>query len=230
MATFYGLGVGPGDKELVTLKAINILKKTDVLIVPVSTGGKSTAFDIVREYVGDNVELIYCDMPMIRDHMDYEKNGAKVAKIVEDNIRWGNDVAFITLGDPMIYSTYGYILKALDKSVEVVTIPGVPSFCACAAATNTMLCEKSESLTIIPSVTDEAKIEKAAEISDNIIFMKVNKNGYKLENLLSDMEYIFVSNCGMADEKISRNDIEAVKSNKKYFSTIIAKRGGKDEN
>lgn len=229
MATFYGLGVGPGDKELVTLKAINILKNTDVLIIPVSTGGKSTAFDIVRDYVGDDVELVYCDMPMTRDHMEYERNGAKVAKLVEENICQNKDVAFITLGDPMIYSTYGYILKALDNSIDVVTVPGVPSFCACAAATNTVLCEKSEALTIIPSIKDEDKIEKATNTSDNIVFMKVNKNGYKLENMLNDMEYVFVSNCGMADEKIARNDIKAIKNNRKYFSTIIAKRGIKSE-
>lgn len=229
MATFYGLGVGPGDRELVTLKAINILKNTDVLIVPASTGGKSTAFDIVRDYVGDSVEIVYCDMPMTRDHMQYEKNGAKVAKIVEENITLDKDVAFITLGDPMIYSTYGYILKSLDKSIDVVTIPGVSSFCACAAATNTVLCEKGESLTIVPSITDETQIEKAANIADNIVFMKVSKNGYKLENMLSDMEYVFVSDCGMAEEKISCNNIEAIKNNKKYFSTIIAKRGVSNE-
>jgi precorrin-2/cobalt-factor-2 C20-methyltransferase len=129
----------------------------------------------------------------------------------------------------MIYSTYGYILKALDKSVNVVTVPGVPSFCACAAATNTVLCEKSESLTIIPSITNEAQIEKTAKISDNIVFMKVSKNGYKLESLLSNMEHVFVSDCGMADEKIARNDIKAVMNNRKYFSTIIAKRSNVDE-
>lgn len=228
MATFYGLGVGPGDRELVTIKAVNVLKNIDVLIIPTTKNGKSVAYDITKDYVNPDAKLHPMDFPMVRDHEAYAQNGWEAAKVVMAYLHEGKDVAFITIGDPTLYSTYGYILKGLSEDVEVVTVPGVPSFCACAAASNTMLCEREETLTILPTIRDEASIAKVGEMADNLVFMKVAKHGHKLEGVLKSRDHVFVAQCGHEDEVIAINDMDAIVQNDKYLATVIAKRGDRN--
>ena len=126
----YGVGVGPGDPELITKKAERIIRQAAVLAVPDPGRGEKTALNIVGE-LADGKELLTCEAPMVRDHaaLDgaYERNADRVCAALDA----GKDVAFITLGDPTVYSTYLYLhKKVVARGYDAQIIPGVPSFCA----------------------------------------------------------------------------------------------------
>ena len=129
----YGVGVGPGDPELLTLKARRILLEADVVAVPDKGSGEKTALNIVKDVV-EGKNLRPCPTPMVRDKalLDgcYEEIAARICALLDE----GKNVAFITLGDPTLYSTYIYVhKKVLARGYDAELIPGVPSFCAVAA-------------------------------------------------------------------------------------------------
>ena len=113
MSKLYGIGVGPGDPSLLTLKAVSTLEKVDVVAVP-DTGGDKTAMNIIEEYI-ENKEILYCNTPMIRDEILLKKNHQENADLICDHLAVGKNVGFITLGDPSIYSTYSYIHEIVKK-------------------------------------------------------------------------------------------------------------------
>mgnify|MGYP000211769030 CR=1 FL=1 len=130
----YGVGVGPGDPELITRKAQRIIAQAAVLAVPDKGSGEKTALTIAGE-LAEGKEILLCDAPMVRDEaaLDaaYEANADRVCALLDG----GKDVAFLTLGDPTVYSTYLYLhRKVTARGYEAEIIPGVPSFCAVAAA------------------------------------------------------------------------------------------------
>ena len=119
----YGIGVGVGDPENITLKAIKVLRDIDVIVLPeAKTGEGSVAFDIVKEYVKENVDKIFLEFPMLKDveaRKIFRKNNAN---IINDELSKGKNVAFLTIGDPMTYSTYTYVLEHILEDVKVETI------------------------------------------------------------------------------------------------------------
>ena len=149
--TLYGIGVGPGDPELLTLKAIRTIRGCDVIAAPVSGGEKQTALDIAREYVGEK-QVLSLALPMTRDEDALRQKRAAAADRVREKLDEGKNVGFLTLGDPMIYSTYSYLHTILgNRGYAVEVVPGVTSFCAAAAALGEPLCEGGEALHIIPA-------------------------------------------------------------------------------
>ena len=129
----YGVGVGPGDKELITLKALRILQESDIIMVPMMKNGEKTAFHIIEDYVKDK-EIIECNMPMSKDFDILQKNYEIISDEVEGYLKQGKDVAFITLGDPTVYSSYMQVNEIMGKrGYETEVIPGITSFCAAAA-------------------------------------------------------------------------------------------------
>ena len=129
MAKFYGIGTGPGDSSLVTVKAINTLKNIDILYTPeAKKGGDSLALSIVKEYVPDKVEIKSRHFPMSNHGTDKIEAWEDISKEIVSDVKSGKDVGFITLGDPMIYSTYVYVMERIMEDIEVETIPGISSF------------------------------------------------------------------------------------------------------
>ena len=122
--TFYGVGVGPGDPELLTVKAINAIKKVDVIIAPKTEKKEgSVALSIAKPYLRSDVEIVYQTFPMVKGfedfHKIFENNKREIIKFLND----GKDVAFLTLGDPMFFSTYIYIFRLLkDCGIKIKTI------------------------------------------------------------------------------------------------------------
>ena len=131
---FYGIGVGVGDEENITLKAVKKLADVDVIILPeAKTGEGSTAFSIVKNYVKDDVEQVFLEFPMVRDleaRKTFRKNNAD---IINGLLSEGKNVAFLTIGDPMTYSTYTYVLEHILPEIKVETIAGINSFNSMAA-------------------------------------------------------------------------------------------------
>lgn len=228
--TFYGIGVGPGDPELLTVKAINALKKIDVLIAPkTEKKSDSVALSIAQPYLKPSVEIIYQTFPMIKDFAAeteiFEANKEEILKI----LRGGRNVGFATLGDPMFYSTYIYIFKLLKPcGVNIVTIPGVPAFLAIAAQIGRPLAYGNDILTIIPATADIEAINHALDCADAAVLMKVYKNVISVVSTLSAKsmldEAILVSRCGLDDEKIITNLDKHKHDALNYLSTIITRK------
>lgn len=227
---FYGIGVGPGDPELLTVKAIHAIREVDVIIAPKTEKKEdSVALSIARPYLKDDVEIVKQVFPMVVNFEQspeaWEENKKEILALLEA----GKKVAFLTLGDPMFYSTYIYVFRLLENcGHRIETIPGVPAFCAIGSKLGYPLVEGNDILSIIPATADEEKIKKVIEVTDNVVLMKVYKNFSDMvdvltENNLTD-KAVMLSRCGLPDEKII-HDIKAEKNEKvNYLSTILARR------
>lgn len=229
LGTFYGIGVGPGDPELLTVKAINAIKNVDVIIAPKTEKKEgSVALSIARSYLKTNVEIIYQVFPMVKDFADspevFDENKSEIVSL----LRQGKNVAFLTIGDPMFYSTYIYIFRLLEKEgVRVETIPGVPAFLAIASRLGRPLAFGNEIISIVPATADQDRIEKALDACDIAVLMKVYKNFDEIVGALERNQKldgaVLASRCGLPDEKII-SELDAHRGEKlNYLSTIITK-------
>ena len=228
--TFYGIGVGPGEPELLTLKAIDALKKIDVLIAPkTEKKSDSVALSIAQPHLKPSVEIIYQTFPMIKDFAEEKEIFEANKEEILNELRGGKNVGFATLGDPMFYSTYIYIFRLLKScGVKIVTIPGVPAFLAIAAQIGRPLAYGNDILTIIPATAELDAIKNFLNKADATVLMKVYKNfpevvdELKVHGMID--EAVLVSRCGLDDEKII-TDLAAHKDEHlNYLSTILTRR------
>lgn len=233
MAKFYGIGTGPGDSSLVTVKAINTLKNIDILYTPEAKKcGDSLALSIVKEYVPDKVEIKSRHFPMSNHGTDKIEAWEDISKEIVSDVKSGKDVGFITLGDPMIYSTYVYVMERIMEDIEVETIPGISSFSNIASNQNFPLVMDTDPLVVIPCTMEEDKIDEALEKYDCIVLMKI----YKKINLILDklkkhnlIDYaILVSNSSQEREVVFTNlREEEIDEKISYFSTILVNKNNK---
>lgn len=222
-AKLYGVGVGPGDRELITVKAVRVIKECGVIAVPLMKNGGKTAYDIAAEYTRGK-RLIELEMPMSKDFAELDKNYGAAADVIESELKAGNNVAFLTLGDPTVYSTYMRIDRIMrSRGYETEIIPGITSFCAAAARLNMALCERDEAMTVIPSSYD---IEKSLELKGTKILMKSSRaiDGVmeKLREKGMLERTVVVENCGMDNERIVYPASGEV-PDKGYFSIVFVK-------
>ncbi|MDH5816607.1 MAG: precorrin-2 C(20)-methyltransferase [Candidatus Nezhaarchaeota archaeon] len=176
LGKLYGVGVGPGDPDLLTLKAVKVLGDVDVIFAPKpSTDKPSLALTIVKPMLRDHQEVVELVYPMTKEREVLEACWEKNADLIISKLMTGKNAAFITLGDPMLYSTFIYtcrkiVAKAPDVEIEIV--PGVTSITECAAISRTSIAEGDEVVVIIPSLSDREKIRGLAKYADTLIFMK----------------------------------------------------------
>lgn len=219
----YGVGVGPGDPELLTRKAERVLGEADIVAVPDKGAGEKTALNIVSDLVAGK-ELLSCPAPMVRDQAVLEASYQESADRICARLDEGKTVAFITLGDPTVYSTYIYVhKKVLARGYEAELIPGVPSFCAVAARLNTSLCEGAERLLIVPASHDAAD---CLDIRANKVFMKAGKAIGELQAQLAERGLLehasLVANCGMEGELVCPRFADMTDGTG-YFSIVLVK-------
>ena len=159
--------------------------------------------------------------PMIEDKDELEKIWNSASEMIAQYLDSGRDVAFITLGDPSVFSTYAYVQKKLIENYEIETVPGITSFTACAAARNKALVEQNEILTIVPKIDD--RLEHVLEYSDSVVLMKASRNTTQLEKTIEEKErpkeIYSVQNCTRENEKI----IEGFSNEKPYLTTTVIK-------
>lgn len=220
----YGIGVGPGDPELLTLKAVRIIRESAIIAVPGTVAEESVAYHIVQQAIPEFVQkkVIPIDMPMTKDAALLEQSHRAGARIIKEYLEEGKQVAFLTLGDPTVYSTYLYIHKLVDEAgfpTEIVS--GITSFCAVAAKLNTGLVEKSEILHVVPS---SYGIEDTLKLPGTKVLMKAGKKMPQVKAALKNMDCsaAMIENCGMENEKIYRSADE-IDDNAGYYSLIIVK-------
>ena len=225
---FYGVGVGVGDEEELTLKAVRILKEADILVLPEAKKSEgSTAFEIIKDYLREDTEKLFLEFPMLENAKEKEKIRKKNAEVIREELEKGKNVVFLTIGDPMVFSTYTYILEHLEETDIVETVPGVTSFGSMASRLNIPLVIGDEDLKIV-SLNKNTDIYKEIENNTNIVFMKLSRNFERLKKALEDTgnleNSILISNCGKENEEIITDVASAEKVH--YFSTLILKKGG----
>lgn len=228
----YGIGVGPGDPELLTLKAVEILKDVSVIFAAGSTRNDySVAHDIVKKHLAPGTEIIKLGFPMTESQSELENAWSGNAEQVLDVLNSGRSAAFITLGDPLTYSTFAYLLRTVqskDPKVRIVTIPGITSFQAAAARINMPLVEGRESLTILPGTLARDRIEAINKTTENIVILKTYRNYddiYKaLKNADLHKKAVLISKCGHEDETIERGLVEGRESKPPYLSLLLVKK------
>lgn len=222
-----GIGVGPGDTELLTLKAVKALETVPVICSPKSAKEKeSIALSIVNPIIKKRKDykrlmLVQPLFPMIEDQKELEKYWDSASDLIANYLDSGRDVAFITLGDPSIFSTFSYVQERLKDKYAVETIPGITSFTACASAIDLPLVEKNEVLTVVPKIDD--RLEKIMDYSDCVVLMKASRNTEKLEKIIEkkDKKKVIksVENCTRENENV----VEGFSSEKPYLTTTIVK-------
>ena len=178
MATFYAVGVGPGDPELLTRKAERVLRRADVILAPVSRPGEaSVALDTVREFLDETRQrIVVHQFPMTSDPARLVPAWQEAAALIAAHVAGGRDVAFITIGDPLLYSTFIYLLRIFREvypQIAVEIIPGISSINTAAAAAGAPLAEADERIAIVPATAGMEKVVEALNAFDTVVLLKV---------------------------------------------------------
>lgn len=233
MAKLYGVGVGPGDPELLTLKAIRILQSVPVICVPRSSyDSDSFALSIIEGVIDKKEqEIIPLIFPMSKDKEVTKKFWDESAGIIEGKLKANKDVACISIGDPFFYSTFIYVFENLKerlKDLAVEIIPGVSSINASSAAALLPLAKANERVAVLPATYEKEMLSDALKNYDTIVLMKVNRVFDEVLAVLEEMELkgksVFISRCGTEDERIVR-DIEMLKGKElDYLSMVIVRK------
>lgn len=222
----YGIGVGPGDPELMTRKAVRIIQECDIIAAPQSEGNDKTAKLIAAEFVKDK-PVMYCDMPMTRDKALMDASHDRAADDICALLDAGKTVVFLTLGDPTIYSTYWYVHKrVLARGYDARLVPGVPSFCAAAAAAGVALVEGNEMLHVVPA--SHMSTDEGLSLPGTKVLMKAGRSILDVrEKLRADGKLagsVLIERATMQGERVVKN-LDELDDPAGYFSIIIVKEG-----
>lgn len=222
--TAYGVGVGSGDPELMTLKAVRLIRENDVIAVPGKLAEESLAYKIALQSVPELAEkrLIPINMPMTKDKNILESKHKKGAELIEEYLDSGKNVVYLTLGDPTVYCSFGYLQRILESDgYNVELVSGVTSFCSAAARLNIPLVEQEEELHVIPGSPDNIDLKNT---SDTYVFMKSGRYMNDIKNSVNntDCKIFAVENCGMDTEKLYKCADE-IPDKTGYFSLVIVK-------
>lgn len=227
MAKFYGVGTGPGASDLLTIRGKKIIETVDCLYTPEpKKGGKSLALQIVSPYLKEGLTIKQRHFPMVNDWDEKRNAWNEIAEEIISDVKKGLNVAFVTLGDPMVYSTYSYLLERMIDKIETETVPGISSFCQISNNLQIPLVIDEESYAVLPATANEEIIRTALEQLSTVILMKVSIALPKVLKLLTELKLleqtILVSDSSMASEKIviGLNELSE-QDHLSYFSTMI---------
>lgn len=214
---FYAVGIGPGDPELVTVKAIKTMENSDVIVVPKSGAKENIALTITKDYIKGK-EVMESHMPMTKDRAKLDEYHKIAAEEIAEILDQGRSVAFLTLGDPCIYSTVMYVHRKIkEMGYDTKVIPGVTSFCAAAASLGEPLCEREEMLHIIPATF---KGEEALNLKGTRVLMKSGKSIMEMKDKLKGKRAMLVERATMEGEKVYQ-DLQDLDEPSSYFSIIV---------
>jgi len=236
LGKFYGIGVGPGDPELITVKAARVLKECRHVFVPKArSAADSVALSIASDHLGSHSRVRELLFPMTSDRAELSRSWGDSARQIAEILKEGEDACFLTLGDPLLYSTYIYLLRALRSHLaeaEVVTIPGIMAFNAAAALTEFPVGEGKEPVTIIPTADDLESVRRALSSHGTVILMKIGKRLGEILRLLEEAgvtdRSVFVANAGMENQRVE-TDLRAMRTESPeagYLSIILVHVGG----
>ncbi len=227
----YGVGVGPGDPDLVTVKALNVLRKVDHIFAACSSKNQhSIAHGIISKHLPDAV-IEHLPFPMTRDEQALTKAWEDNARRAMEVLDRGKSAAFVTLGDPMTYSTFTYLLRTVRQmacDVPVVLVPGITSYQAAAAALFVPLAEGEESVQVISGARGSGTLRRVIETAENVVILKVYREFNDIFQCLEELNLVdctfCVSRTGLTDE-MTVKDLRSLKGKElPYLSLLIVKR------
>lgn len=217
MKKVYGIGVGPGDSDYITLKGYNLIRNAKVVFLPGSSG-QSLAGEIAKDFIKDK-KIVDIEFPMGKDN---RKRYEEAANIIDNNLKDGEEGVFLTLGDPMVYSTFLYIMAELHKlDISTESIPGISSFTAAANRIKMPLTLKGEKFYL----TDGDIDEEILKYSDTVCILKTSGDKNKILEVLEKCGFIYsyIRRCGCLNEKILYKKDDILKDDD-YMSLILGRR------
>ena len=243
----YLVGVGPGDPELMTCKAMRVLEQTGIWVVPKAReNGASSALRIASAMVGTvGKEILEVRFPMKKIRLEQEhdpevrQGWREAAGIVLARLDQGEDVAFPTLGDPGLYSTSFYLLNTLQemllkscrescRELPVTIIPGITAMAACSAQLHAPLCLGDDVLSVVPAAFDDTRLRETLQRSDAVVLMKVFRRLPAVIELLDELgltdKAVLLERCGMDGQRIYTDIREAADKELHYFSTLLIRK------
>jgi precorrin-2/cobalt-factor-2 C20-methyltransferase len=238
-STLYCVGCGPGDPDLLTLKAINIIKNAEVIYTPTARENKpSVALSIVEKFLTKKTEVRQLVFPMVKDYEKLREYWKTNAKEIADAVRNGKKAVYLTVGDPSLYSTWIYIHKEMCenyKDIEIEIVPGITSIFSFSAEIKTPIGEGEEIIGIIPACYNLDRLKIAAECCDTLVFLKDGRYFNNVIDILMESSFpedsdVFIAEDVSTDnETLQKRKLVDVAKNKnenndKYFSIMIAKK------
>jgi precorrin-2/cobalt-factor-2 C20-methyltransferase len=224
--TLYGVGVGPGDPELMTVKAWRLISMAKVTAYLAANGGESTARSIAAPFMPNDAEEIIIDMPMRVEReagrAAYDKGAARIASHLES----GQDVVMLCEGDPFFYGSFMYMFERLAKRFPTVVVPGVTSIAAAASVIGLPLCERDEVLKVLPATMAETDLQRELSNTSSAAIVKVGRHFAKVKRVLATLglegKAIAVERATHEDQ-IIRNINQIAEDTLPYFTTIIVR-------
>ncbi len=229
MGTLYGVGVGPGDPELMTVKAWRLISTAPVIAYLAANGSASTARDIAKPFLPDDAIELAIDMPMRIERQPGEAAYDKGAAAIAGHLKAGRNVVMLCEGDPFFYGSFIYVFARLAKDYETVVVPGVSSISASAAAIGRPLAARNEVLKVLPATLEPDRLREELATAESAAIVKVGRHFGKVRNVLSALDLtgsaIAITRATHDDERILRvADIEG--DTLPYFTTILVYSGG----
>lgn len=225
----FGLGIGPGDPDLITLKALKILQKTPVLAYPTLEDGDSLARAIIAPHLNDPKQEIAIRIPMSVARKPAQDAYDKAAIELGAELEKGRDVAVLCEGDPFFYGSFMYLFGRMAEKFEVEVVPGVSSLTACATALKTPLSARNDILTVLPAPLENDILRARIEAADSIALMKIGRHFDRVRNLINEMGLTqnanYIERASMHNQKITPlQDVPADAA--PYFSMILIHKRG----
>lgn len=225
-ATFYGIGVGPGDPDLLTIKATKILANVDIILLPeAKKNAGSVAWQIAQPYLQANIEQRTFVFPMTADPAQLASIHQEHAQALLPHLQQGKNIAMLTLGDPMLYSTYSYLAQALQQlGAKVESIAGIYSFALASNQLHLPLVQGNEKLAVVADFTPET--QQHISQFDSVVCMKVSAYYQQLKHFLDQhpqWQFNLVTNAGKPNQIMSTNT-EILNEKPHYFSTAILRK------
>jgi precorrin-2/cobalt-factor-2 C20-methyltransferase len=233
MGTLYGIGVGPGDPELITVKAYRILQESPIIAYPKKLkGSRSYALDIVEAYVDTTQKtMLGLVFPMTKDPDILAREWEKIGGILIEHLRSGSDVAFVTEGDPLLYSTFIHMSRVVqerERNIQALAVPGISSVNAAAARLGIPLAEGDEVVAIVPATSDMTRMQDLLDRHDCVVFLKVAKVLDTIIDLLGEMNLLdkalVITKATADNEHIWRDVRELRHAELNYLTIMVVKK------
>ncbi len=227
--TLFGLGIGPGDPDLITLKALKLLQKAPVLAYPTLEDGNSLARAIVAGHLPGDQKEITVRIPMVVEREPAQAAYDIAANDLSKELEAGNDVAVLCEGDPFFYGSFMYLFGRIAEKYAVEVVPGVSSLTACATALQSPLSARNDILTVLPAPLDSTTLKSRIEAADSIAIMKVGRHFDRVRSVIQDMGLAdkarYIERATMDNQRIMPlEDVPADAA--PYFSMILIHKRG----
>lgn len=226
--TLYGVGVGPGDPELMTVKAWRLVSTAPVLAYLAANGKDSTARDIAKPFIPDDAEHLVIDMPMRTERGPGEKAYDFGAAAIAVHLKAGRDVVMLCEGDPFFYGSFMYIFARLAKQHRCLVVPGVTSITASAASLRRPLSARNEVVKVLPATLPEERLREELMTAESAAIIKVGRHLAKLRNILGMLDlasraHVIVK--ATHEDEVVMPLLDITEDSLPYFSTILVYSG-----